>query len=73
MTTDELARKYEAQYRRAVCLADALTPLLCVYSGRELDLLRKRIRFYYDMACECKNTAFMLRGFYLEDENGFNG
>lgn len=69
MTVNELARKYEAQYRLAVCKADALTPLLCVYSGRKLEVLRRKIRFYYDMACECKEIAFMLKGFYPEDLN----
>ena len=72
MTVEELAREYEAQYRLAVCKADALTPLLCIYRGRELELLRRRIRFYYDMACECERIAFMLEGFYPEDENGYN-
>ena len=70
MTVSELAREYEAQYRIASCKADALTPLLCVYRGRELELLRRRIRFYYKMACECKEIAFMLRGFYSEENNG---
>ena len=67
MTIDELAREYEAQYRYAVCKADALTPLLCIYSGTKLNVLRRRIRFYYDMACECKNTAFMLRQLCKEE------
>ena len=70
MTIYELAREYEAQYRQAVCMADALTPLLCVYSGRKLDLLRKRINYYYKTACECKNVAFMLNLICSEDKDG---
>ncbi len=70
MTVSELAREYEAQYRIASCKADALTPLLCVFRGRELEILRKRINFYYGMACECKRIAFMLCGFDSEDDNG---
>ena len=70
MTLDELAREYEAQYRKAVCMADALYPLLYVYRGKKLELLRRRIRFYYEMACECKNTAFMLDAISTEDSDG---
>ena len=67
MTIDELAREYEGQYRALCAKMDGLKPLLCVYSGEDLLLLRRRIKIYYDMACECKRTASMLSGYYEED------
>ena len=67
MSIDELAREYEAQYKVLSAKMDALRPLLCVYTGKDLYLLRKRIRTYYDMACECKYTASLLNGYYGED------
>lgn len=67
MTIEELAREYEQQYDRLNTKMDALKPLLCVYRGQDLYLLRKRIRIYYDMACECKRTASLLNGYYEED------
>ena len=66
MSIDELAREYEQQYRVLSAKMDALRPLLCVYTGKELYLLRKRIKIYYDMACECKNTASLLSAYYEE-------
>lgn len=67
MTIDELAHEYEQQYQILACKMDALRPLLCVYRGEDLYLLRKRIKIYYDMACECKRTASLLKGYYEED------
>ncbi|MBR6392189.1 MAG: hypothetical protein IKS12_02785 [Eubacterium sp.] len=67
MTIDELAREYEAQYNVLSAKMDALRPLLCVYSGKELYLLRRKLRIYYDMACECRRTASLLKGYYEED------
>ncbi|MBQ3904104.1 MAG: hypothetical protein II744_03920 [Eubacterium sp.] len=67
MTIDELAREYEAQYNVLSARMDALRPLLCVYSGKELYLLRRKLRIYYDMACECRRTASLLKGYYEED------
>lgn len=67
MTIDELAREYEAQYNVLSAKMDALKPLLCVYKGKELYLLRRRIMIYYDMACECRRTASLLKGYYTED------
>lgn len=66
MTIDELAREYEAQYNALCVKMDALKPLLCVYRGKELYLLRRKIRIYYDMACECRRTASLLKGYYEE-------
>lgn len=68
MSIDELARDYERQYNILSAKMDALRPLLCVYTGKDLYLLRKRIKIYYDMACECKNTASLLKGYYGEGE-----
>lgn len=69
MTVEELAREYEAQYNTLVAKVDGLSPLLNVYRGKELYLLRRKIRIYYDMACECKQTALLLGGYYDEEEN----
>ena len=70
MSIDELAREYEKQYRVLSAKMDALRPLLCVYTGKDLYLLRKRIKIYYDMACECKNTASLLSAYYEEEDDG---
>ena len=64
MTIEELAKEYEAQYNTLKAKMDGLTPLLSVYRGKELYLLRKRIAIYYDMACECKHTAQLLKSYY---------
>lgn len=69
MTIDELAHEYEQQYNSLNTKMDALRPLLCVYSGENLYLLRRRIKIYYDMACECKRTASLLNGYYEEDND----
>ena len=66
MTIDELAREYEAQYRVLSAKVDGLKPLLCIYSGKKLYLLRKKIKTYSDMACECRLIASMLGGYYNE-------
>lgn len=68
MTIIELAHEYEQQYNVLNTKMDALKPLLCVYRGQDLMLLRKRLKIYYDMACECKRTASLLNGYYEEDE-----
>ncbi|MGN0457738.1 MAG: hypothetical protein ACI4IL_02050 [Eubacterium sp.] len=67
MTIDELACEYEAQYRILSARLDALTPLLCIYRGEDLRLLRRKIKIYYEMACECKRVSSMLKGKYPED------
>ena len=62
MTINELAHEYEQQYKILSARLDAMKPLLNVYRGNDLVLLRRKIRIYYDMACECKRTASMLFG-----------
>ena len=69
MTIDELAREYEAQYRIICAKMDALQPLLCVYRGKDLYKLRRKLKIYYDMACECRRTASLLSGYYEEDDD----
>lgn len=64
MTLDELAREYEAQFRRAEAKLDGLAPLLYVYSGKRLTELRRKMLIYYDMACECRYIASLLREYY---------
>lgn len=69
MTIDELAGEYEQQYEILNNKIKGLTPLLYVYSGQDLYLLRKRIKTYYNMACECKQTALLLTAYYEEDND----
>lgn len=66
VTIEQLANEYEAQYNILSNKMDALKPLLCVYTGQDLYMLRKRLKVYYDMACECKRTASLLTGYYEE-------
>lgn len=66
---EKLADEYSQQYNILCAKMDALKPLLCIYRGEDLYLLRKRIKVYYDMACECKRTASLLSGYYEEDTN----
>lgn len=68
MTINELAHEYEQQYNVLSAKIDGLRPLLTVYSGNDLYLLRRKIKIYYEMACECKRTASLLYGYYEEDE-----
>ncbi|MDD6729163.1 MAG: hypothetical protein PUE08_08105 [Eubacteriales bacterium] len=69
MNIDELAREYEEQYNVLCAKLDGLKPLLCVYRGNDLVLLRKRIKIYYDMACECKRVSSLLSRYYEEEES----
>lgn len=66
MTITQLANEYEQQYNILTSKMDALKPLLCVYTGEDLFILRKRIKIYYDMACECRRTASLLSSYYEE-------
>ncbi len=68
MTIDELAREYEKQYNILNAKMDGLKPLLNVYRGEDLLLLRKRIKIYYDMACECKRIYALLAHYYDEED-----
>lgn len=68
MTIDELAREYEAQYKTISAKMDGLKPLLYIYSGKELLLLRRKLKIYYDMACECKRVCALLSCYYNEEE-----
>lgn len=67
MTINELAKEYDEQYKILSNKMDGLKPLLFVYHGEDLLLLRKRIKIYYDMACECKRISALLSGYYEED------
>ncbi len=64
MNIDELAREYEQQYKILSAKLEGLRPLLCVYTGQDLYLLRKKMRIYYDMACECKRVFSLLSHYY---------
>ena len=67
MTINELAHEYEQQYNILNAKLDAMKPLLCIYRGNDLVLLRRKMKIYYDMACECKRTESLLFGYYKED------
>lgn len=68
MTLTELANEYEQLYKHFSAKLDAMYPLLCIYRGQQLLKLRRDMKTYYDMACECKITASMLKGYYEEDD-----
>ena len=68
MTIDELAREYEEQHRILQNKIKGLRPLMCIYTGEDLLLLRKRISVYNDMACECKRISALLSRYYSEEE-----
>ena len=67
MTIDELAHEYEGQYRVICAKMDGLKPLLNIYSGEDLLLLRRKLKVYYDMACECKRVSNLLLNYYDEE------
>lgn len=69
MTISELAAEYEKQYNILNAKMDGLRPLLRVYKGEDLYLLRRRIKIYYDMACECKQVSTILNHYYDEDSD----
>ena len=65
---EELAREYEAQYEILNAKLKGLYPLLSVYRGKRLVELRKKMKVYYDMACECRYNASLLRSYYEETD-----
>lgn len=68
MTIFELADEYDKQYSVLNAHIKGLSPLLTVYSGENLLSLRRKIKTYYDMACDCRRTAEMLRNYYEEED-----
>lgn len=68
MSIDELAREYEKQYKIVNAKMNGLKPLLCIYTGEDLLLLRRKIKIYYDMACECKRIYALLSCYYDEED-----
>ena len=68
MTIDELSREYERQYEILNAKLDGLKPLLYIYRGEDLLLLRRKMKTYYDMACECKRIYILLSRYYDEEE-----
>lgn len=68
MTVYKLAKEYQQQYDILSAKIDGLRPLLYVYTGEDLYLLRRRIKVYYDMAAECRRISNMLIHYY--DDNG---
>lgn len=70
MKITELANEYERQYEILNSKIEGLRPLLYVYKGEDLYLLRRRIKTYYDMACQCKIISTTLGNYYEEDCDG---
>lgn len=68
MKITELANEYEHQYDVLNAKIAGLRPLLCVYKGEDLYLLRRKIKTYYDMASQCKVISNMLTNYYEEDD-----
>ena len=64
MTIEKLATEYLQQYKILCAKIEGLRPLLYVYTGEDLHLLRRRIKIYYDMAYECRRTAEILTNYY---------
>lgn len=69
MTIIELAREYEKQYDILNAKMDGLRLLLRVYTGEDLYRLRRKIKTYYDMACECKQVSTILNHYYDEEDD----
>lgn len=69
ISINELADEYENQYKLLCTKIEGLRPLLCIYKGEDLYLLRRKIKTYYDMASQCKIIAVMLADYYKEDED----
>lgn len=67
MTIDKLAEEYKNQYKILNAKIEGLRPLLYIYTGEDLFLLRRRIKIYYDMACECRRISNMLTHYYDEE------
>ena len=70
MTINELSVEYQKQYEVLNSKIEALKPLLLICTGENLNRVRNKIKIYYDMACECKRTASLLKGYESEDNNG---
>lgn len=66
MTLEQLACEYNRQYNTLCAKIDGLRPLLYIYTGEDLLKLRRRIKIYYDMACECKRVSSLLCHYYDE-------
>ena len=60
MKIKALAEGYMEQYNNIMNRIKGLEPLLCIYSGEELSVLKRKINVYYSLAMECKKTAILL-------------
>jgi hypothetical protein len=70
LTVTELADEYEHQYEILNSRIEGLRPLLYVYKGEDLYLLRRRIKTYYDMAVQCKIISRTLGSYYEAPDDG---
>lgn len=69
ISVTDLAEQYERQYNIINAKIAGLRPLLYVYTGEDLYLLRRRIKTYYEMATECRITAVSLKKYYEDEHN----
>ena len=69
MTIDELAEEYSQQYKNLCAKIEGLRPLLYVYKGEDLVILRRKLKIYYGMASECKCISSILKSYYDEEDN----
>ena len=68
MLIEELAQEYRTQYNVLCAKMDGLRPRLSVYGGEDLYRLRRKLRTYYEMACECRHIATILESYYDEED-----
>lgn len=68
MTIDKLASEYSRQYKSLCAKIEGLRPLLYVYKGEDLVILRRKLKIYYSMASECKCISSILGSYYDEGD-----
>ena len=66
MTIEQLTKEYKEQAERLSAKIDALKPLVFLYTGEDLYLLRKRIKIYADIRDECFKISAQLKRYYEE-------
>lgn len=67
MTIEQLMEEYKQQAAILSDRIDGLRPLLYLYHGEDLCLLRKRIKAYTDMRDICLDISAQLKQCYKEE------
>ena len=60
MTLNELANCYKNQAKLLSAKMEGLRPLLHIYTGNDLAMLRRKIKYYHDMSVECEKISKLL-------------